>query len=455
MTMTSEPGVARSPGLSYQQLLDTDTRPENVPVVLRTESWTSLGDHDVDAYRYFSREFHELEKTKVWNRVWQMACREEDVPEVGDTLVYEICDTSILVVRSAPTTIKAYYNACLHRGRQLRDYDGRTSELRCPFHGYAWNLDGSLKHIPAGWDFPHVGPEEFHLPEIQVGTWGGFVFINMDPNCEPLLDFLGVLPSHFDKWPLENRYKQVHVARVFRANWKIIAEAFMEAFHVVATHPQLLPGIGDANSQYDWWGNVSRAITPNGTPSPHIHWQPSEQEIFDSMTDRRIDQPAFITIDDGMSARQVAGAATREQLRPIIGAEAADALSDAEGVDSAYYTVFPNFHPWGMYNRIVYRFRPYGDDHEMGIMECMFLSPFEGERPPAAPIHWLGPDDDWTDAPELGLLARVFNQDTVNIPKVQSGLKTLAKFKGVTMAVYQETKVRHMHTLLDQWIARD
>ena len=136
----------------------------------------------------------------------------------------------------------------LHRGRQLREHPGPVTELRCPFHGYAWNLDGSLKHVPCQWDFPQVVPEEFRLPEVKVGTWGGFVFINMDPNAEPLDSFLGDLPKHFERWPLEKRFKQAHVARVLPTNWKTVQEAFMEAYHVVATHPQLLPGIGDTNS---------------------------------------------------------------------------------------------------------------------------------------------------------------------------------------------------------------
>lgn len=224
----------------------------------------------------------------------------------------------------------------------------------------------------------------------------------------------------------------------------------MESFHVVATHPQLLPGIGDANSQYDAWGNFSRAITPNGTPSPHLSWSPSEQQIFDAMVDRRLDEPAVAELADGMTARMVAAKGARASLRPVIG-ERADELSDAECDDSIYYTLFPNLHPWGAYNRIAYRFRPYGDDHTMCIFECMFLSPFTGERPPAAKIHWIGPDDDFNGAPELGLLARVFNQDAFNLPKVQAGLNTMQK-PGVTFALYQETKIRHFHHLLEQWL---
>jgi phenylpropionate dioxygenase-like ring-hydroxylating dioxygenase large terminal subunit len=447
--------IARSPGPTYQDLLDIDTRPENVPVVLRWQRWESLGDADVARSRYTSREFHELEKEKLWSRVWQMACREEDIPEVGDTCVYDIADLSFLIVRSAPHTIQAFYNACLHRGRQLRETDGNAVELRCPFHGYCWNLDGSLKQVPCEWDFPHVRADEWGLPEAKVGTWGGFVFINPDPDAGSLEDHLGELPQHFEKWPLEQRYKAVHVAKVFPTNWKVVQEAFMEAFHVVATHPQLLASIGDANTQYDWSGNFSRAITPNGTPSPHIKYEPTEQEMFDAMSDRRLDEPPYVVLAEGQTARSFAGDGGRKRYAAVLGTDAAEQLSDAELNDSIYYTLFPNLHPWGAYNRIVYRFRPHGDRHDMSIMECMYLEPYDTSKPkpPAVPIHWLDVDDDWTDAPELGQLARVFNQDSFNLPKVQKGLASLRK--DITLANYQETKIRHFHWLLGQWTSRD
>lgn len=451
MSESAEIPSARSAGISYQGLLDTDTRP--VPEVLRRENPLGIAPSEIPIERYLSRDFFELEVERLWKRVWQMACREEDIPEVGDHIIYEIVGMSFLVVRTAASTIKAYYNACLHRGRLLRESGGsRAREFRCPFHGFAWNLDGSLKQVPCPWDFPQLKPAEWSLPQVKVGTWGGFVFINMDPSCEPLDRFLGAeLTGQFRRWPLEKRYKQAHVAKILRCNWKVAQEAFMEAFHVVATHPQLLAGIGDANSQYDAWGNFSRAITPNGTPSPHLVWKPTEQEMFDSMVDRRLDEPPVVEIGNGMTARQVSAIGGRTMLRPALG-DAVDQLSDAELVDSFYYTVFPNFHPWGAYNRITYRFRPYGTDVDQSIMECMYLAPYkEGEKPPAAKIRWLGPDDDWCEAQELGFLARVFNQDTFNLAKVQLGLKTTKK-KTVTPANYQETKIRHFHHLLGKWL---
>jgi hypothetical protein len=123
MTETASPSTARSNGVTYQQLLDADTHP--VPEVLRAESPRYLGDHDIPNARYISRHYHELEVERLWKRVWQFACREEQLPHVGSHVVYEIAGLSFIVVRSAPDQIKAYYNACLHRGRQLKDQSGR------------------------------------------------------------------------------------------------------------------------------------------------------------------------------------------------------------------------------------------------------------------------------------------------------------------------------------------
>jgi len=440
---------ARSPGLSYQQLLETDTRP--VPDVLRWQARAEIPVVQVPIERYTARAFHDLEVEKLWRRVWQMACREEEIPEVGDHVVYEIADDSLIVMRSAPGEIRAYHNVCLHRGRMLRDCDGRAEELRCPFHGWTWSLDGALKRIPAQWDFPHVERERFHLPEAKVGTWGGFVFVNLDPACAPLADHLGELPRHFEAWPLEQRYKEVHVAKRLPCNWKVAQEAFMEAYHVGGTHPQLLPGIGDVNSQYDVWGNFSRAITANMTPSPLLQAAPSEQEMLDSMLSRSLDEEPMLRVPEGMTARQTLAMTSRLQLQASVAS--VNDVSDAELADSFYYTVFPNFHPWGAYNRIVYRFRPAGSDPNRCIMEVMYLAPFRGRRPKPAPVHWLGDDDDWTQAPELGFLARVFNQDTFNLGRVQRGLHA-ARHSHVTFARYQETKIRHFHALLEAQLAR-
>jgi nitrite reductase/ring-hydroxylating ferredoxin subunit len=508
-------GSDRSAGVSYLELLDADSHP--VRDILRVESPMEPGPTRVPVERYFSKEFHDLEVEKVWKRVWQMACHEDDIPDVGDYLVYDIAELSFLIVRTGREQFKAFYNACLHRGRLLRERDGKWArELRCPFHGWSWNLDGSLKEVPCEWDFPSLEREKFCLPEAKLDRWGGFVFINPDEDAEPLEDYLGDLSAHFTLLPYEQRYKEAHVAKIVRCNWKVAQEAFSEAYHVVATHPTILGGIGDANSKYDVFGNYSRAISPNGTPSPHLAGAPAGEPLDDgrfytrqrhplsgSLYERAGERRVRVTAPDGrvglftdagerlegdigqvdpnmcdwIGGRQLPGAEatplpagdgpggaknpraaiaapSREALRPILG-DRVDQISDAELVDSIYLTLFPNFHPWGSFNRIVYRFRPHGSNPEECIHECMYFAPSPDgkKRPAAAPIHWLGPDDDWVDAPELGMLAKVFNQDVYNMPRVQQGLRAM-KQPFVIFGDYGETKPRHFHALLEDRLRR-
>jgi len=449
-----EPRTARSPGVTYQELLDADTHP--VPDVLRLQSPRFLGDQDIAIERYTSRDWHRREVERLWMRVWQFACREEHIPQPGDHIVYDIAGLSFIVIRTANGEIKAYPNACLHRGRRLKDYDGHCSEIRCAFHGFAWTIEGALADVPAAWDFPHVdqrAKDDFHLPECQVGTWAGFVFINPDPEAGPLAEFIGEMADQFAVWDLEQRYVEAHVVKVIEANWKVAQEAFCEAYHVGGTHPQILPYLGDTNSQVDVWDTFARVITPGGTPSPLLDWSPTEDEMLRAMMDVRVDQVPPLPLADGQTARAAAAAAARERWRPVAGNHV-DEMSDAEMMDSLDYTLFPNFHPWGAFNRIVYRFRPNGDDHRSALMEVLFLAPFKGERPRPAPVHRLGVHEPWTTATELGMLGKVFDQDTFNMSKVQLGLETTFK-PGITLGNYQESKIRWLHQLLGEWVEGD
>jgi phenylpropionate dioxygenase-like ring-hydroxylating dioxygenase large terminal subunit len=201
------------------------------------------------------------------------------------------------------------------------------------------------------------------------------------------------------------------------------------------------------------FGNVSRAISARGVPSPYLSWDPSEQQRLNSQIDQRVDDPPMLEVPEGSTARKTLAEAARRSLRNILGDEVYD-LTDAELVDSYYMTVFPNMHPWGGYNQITYRFRPNGDDHRTSIMEVLLLSPYQGDRPPPAVETRLGADEPWRTAVEqLGSLARVFDQDEFNLEAVQKGLRTSRK-AGVTFGVYQESKIRHYHQLLTEWIEK-
>jgi phenylpropionate dioxygenase-like ring-hydroxylating dioxygenase large terminal subunit len=97
---------------------------------------------------FLSQDYAEAEKELLWPRVWQMAGRVEDIPNVGDFFTYEIADESIIIVRTDTDTIKAFYNVCAHRGRQLidvpEDQNGARGNRRsfvCVFHGWTYDLD--------------------------------------------------------------------------------------------------------------------------------------------------------------------------------------------------------------------------------------------------------------------------------------------------------------------------
>ena len=139
-----------------------------------------------------------------------------------------------------------------------------------------------------------MNAEAYELPQLRTGLWGGFVFVNFD-DCDPALlapsleEYLGVIPEHFANWNLADRYVEVHVRKRLPANWKASAEAFLEAYHILETHSQSIYTAGDANAQYDVFGdNVSRFIHTIGTTSPHVPEakRPTEQGILDMLMAR-------------------------------------------------------------------------------------------------------------------------------------------------------------------------
>ncbi len=462
----SEP--ARSAGPSVQDYLDRDSR--SVPNVLRIDVNEPLGTQDLSVDRYVSRTWHDAEVEKVWRKAWQFACRTDQVANVGEHVLYEIAGDSLIVMRTAPDEIKAYFNACLHRGRKLRAQGGTVSELRCPFHSFAWNLDGSLKDVPCAWDFAHVKPEEFTLPQARVGTWSGFVFINLDPDCEPFEDFVRGLSAQCERWPMEERTIYFHIAAEIACNWKVALEAFIESFHVIGTHPQLMPWMADANSQYDVIAHEpwNRNIVVQGAPSPHVADGLTEQDVLDSYYETRAFYSAGMGRDltasedgepqvpEGGTARAVLADQLRAQLESTFGRPFSD-VTDSELLDAIQYFLFPNFCVFvGARTNAVYRFRPAGNDPDRCIAEVLLLAPPPAPgtpRPDPAPVRWLREGENFADITELGLLGPVFDQDYFNLPYLQEGLHTTRK-PGITLAAYQESRIRHFHRLLEQWLER-
>ena len=449
------------PGPLVEEILKSDSG--NVPDALLDESYEFLGNEDIPFDRYTSKDFFEKEMESMWCKTWQWACRLEHIPNVGDYIVYEIGPYSVFVVRTSVNEIKAYNNSCLHRGTKLKHPDsmGCSDEIKCPYHGWTWNLDGTLKYIPESWDFSYIVEEGYKLIEVRADIWGGFVFINFDKDAESLEKYLGVLSEHFKSWPLDERYIALHIQKELPCNWKAALEAFIENYHTQTTHPQVIwnGGVGDSNTKYDVFDDhVSRFHAPLGVASPNIKEKLTEQEILDSMlVGDRSNVDSGVKVPEGSTARKVMA----ETLRSNIGKEYNVDLSkysDSEVIDTLEYHLFPNMFLFpGLSLPMIYRFRPIGNDPDNTLFDLLFLRPIPMGKPtpePAEPVR-LSPEESYSSVegidPDFGSL---YDQDTQNLRMQQEGFYAAQK-KGQTLATYQEIRVRHLHKIIDKYIDRE
>jgi phenylpropionate dioxygenase-like ring-hydroxylating dioxygenase large terminal subunit len=453
----------RHPADSYETILERDTRP--VPEHLRQGPIPDIGTDPIPVSRYVDPEFARLEEKYLWPRVWQMVCREEEIPTPGDTLIYEIVGKSLLIARQKDGSIRAFHNSCLHRGRKLATHGGCKSEFRCPYHGMSWNPDGSFKDNPIAWDFPQWQGKDVSLPRALVGTWAGFVFINMDLDAPPLEQVLGPLREHFERYRLQDNYIAFHVQKLVRCNWKATAEAFMESHHSFATHPQLLPYLADVNSQYDALSDhVTRHFTAQMVTSPVADRSYTQNEIVQAMmgvgsrTRAALGGTGELSLPDGLTARAFIAEKSRETFAQQDGYDYHD-KADAELIDALLYNVFPHMSFWAGYApNLTYRWRPNGTDPETAIMDIYLLKrvPKAAERPKPASIFDIGLDESIAAlGPQAGIspgLAAVLEQDMGNLPHVQSGLKA-SRTGVVHFGKYSEMRIRLMHQMIDRYIA--
>jgi phenylpropionate dioxygenase-like ring-hydroxylating dioxygenase large terminal subunit len=454
-------GFATSVSPLVKDLLKEDSRP--LESALRETGDFFVESKKIPFKRYFDPEFAKLEMEHVWKKCWQVVGREEDIPEIGDRKLYEVGELSYIIVRSGENEFRALQNACLHRGTRLCNGSSSAKSIKCPFHAWEWNLDGSLKNIPSRWDFPDVKDDDYRLPEAKIGRWGGFLLINPDPDAGPLEDALGVLPKHFSKRESEDRFTVVGFRKKLRANWKQAQEAFLEAYHVIEVHSNVMTYNGDTTTRYDTWDDgksqVSRSITPAAVPSGHLGEEASRlraaQEALKTfaLPFPGIDLPEIKSAETGR-------AEVAEWRRQVM-SQALDVdfsrCSDSYMLDATQYFVFPNFWPWfGEGLPLTYQFTPYGSDPNECVMETRLTLPVpeNGPRPPAAELIDMDFDTPCWSIPALGIMASVFDQDFSNLPLVQIGLRSARDpDAAVTLGRYQESRIQAFQDMIDRKIA--
>ncbi len=445
------------PSPSYQDILRGDGAP--VPEVLTRQSNPPQSLENIAFSRYTSRAFFDAEMEKVWRVAWQYACREEHIPNPGDYYVYDIGRISLVIVRTESGAIKAYHNSCLHRGTKLKpsESSGWSPTISCPYHGWTWSLEGELSKVPCAWDFPHLDKSRERLPEVRVDTWNSLVFVSMAKEGPSLMEYLDVMPEHFKNWDMTDWVISVHSQKELECNWKAALEAFIEAYHTAQVHPQTVPTSGDTNQQHDIFSDhISRDLVALGIPSPSYEKPMTQQDILDQMLmgDRAMVGDRLM-VPEGMTARQVMADVLRRKMTEEYGLDVSG-YSVAEMIDSIKYTVFPNLFIFaGVSLKILYQYRPLGHDQDRCLFDIMFLRPVPKGQPrpaPAEPVR-ITEAESYADVPGMdpgfGLL---FDQDTSIMRAQREGMYASEKGGG-TYSFYLESKLRHLHHVIDKYLA--
>ena len=203
--------------------------------------------------RYTSAEFADLEFERLWPRVWQIAGRDEELAAPGDFLEYAIGDDSIVVTcapRPASSPRSTTRAGTAARVSPTGAAPSPNGEIRCPYHAWTYALDGKLAHVPDREEFAGL-PDDLGLRPVRVECWGGFVFVNMDLDAEPLLDFLDPLPTLLAPYSFDELRFRTYRSTIIHANWKAVVDAFNESYHVQGLHEQILPWTDDTSIAYE------------------------------------------------------------------------------------------------------------------------------------------------------------------------------------------------------------
>lgn len=428
----------------------------------------ALRGHAIEGYRYTSREFMEKEWEHMWTKVWLLMGREDEMPNPGDWQQEELGPESILMVRQQDHSIKAFYNVCQHRGQRLVSAGkGHARRFVCPYHSWAWTTDGALNFAQDRDDFPQGDPcEHMRLAEVQCDTFAGFIWINLDPDCVSLKEFLGPVWGDWEVYGVDKWKRYAAKSMVLPCNWKVVLDNFNESYHVNTVHKPrganveklgIHSGIDTnyKNTRFDMTEEGhSRMIMLGGYGGP-------SQSI-----DEVIGEPlATVLRDWGLNPDDFAqrGEATREALQkarrklgPERGYDYFENLNDSQLTDAYHYTLMPNFAVSVWVDGFHFlRARPHPTDPEQCLFDNWWYAPCpEGETADVSTTVGMVPRDAVVEHEMLTYgrdsMGMTIDQDiSVFIPQ-QLGMRSRG-YRGAYLAG-QESRTQRLHELVDDYI---
>ncbi len=400
--------------------------------------------------RYTSPDFARLEWDHMWTKVWLCAGRASDAPEPGDYFSFEVGPESILVVRQHDGSLAARYNVCMHRGNRLREPGrGHAEAFSCSFHGWCYGIDGRLEKTLDPESFPQgVDAEKLSLRPLRCDTWAGFVFVCMDPDAEPLLDYLGVVPEQLAAYRFEDWKVAYDCTIEIECNWKTCVDAFNEAYHLSQTHAWTTEFSDDVNTVYECYDRHTRMVLPEVQASPRHPGAgtvtPGIRDLFLKRVGVDVDR-----FEGGPAEARTAFAEAVRRLAPALGADLSR-LSESQVCDDYHYTVFPNltFNAHSLFTW-VFVHRPHPTDPNRMFFDFISLSNApDQDIPRPEKEHYRTEDGDTLDGKCEG--GDLMDEDLYNLPRIQAGLRSRA-FENLHLG-QQEVRILHHHETLTRYL---
>ncbi len=435
--------------------------PDGTPA--RTAKRASL-----DKARYTSPAFMAPEWEGVWTRCWLFAGLVSDIPESGDYFVYNIGRESVLVLRDETDAVRAFYNVCQHRGNRIfTSESGSVAQLACPYHGWTYALDGALTTIPDEAQFqPPVDRATRSLKTVRVECWAGMVWVNMDSDAPPLVDYLGPIVDNLAAFRFENMVLAQHQTVLLAANWKTARDNFLEQYHVDFIHPQHASMVDCCNSTNILWplGHSATLVEGYVTNSRYPVPEATPPHLVPLLEGLGLDPAAF-------NGRVPELRETVQQHKRKVGAELGfdyAGLSDEQVSDVWQYDIFPNtFLTIQAEELWIYGPRPHPTDPDKCYFDKWTLQvpreiTADEERGLSLNPRLMVSRDD--ERPEHDVftaedviagrhtLTITIDQDIYYLANMQAGMHS----RGFDRAVLnvEEVRLQHFHDWLDEWIER-
>jgi len=423
-----------------------------------------LGHSRIPVDRYVEPAYLRLEDAHLWSKTWLLAGVVSDLCEAGDYFVFEHLRESILVTRAEDGLIRAFYNVCQHRGNQLKGPGcGHSPYLSCGFHGWEYHLDGRVKVIPEAHDFPQGTPvAQLQLQPLRCELWGGFVWVSMDPDIEPLLDYLGIVPDHLAPYEFEEMVLVSDETVEWQCNWKTSVDIFSETYHVRGVHPESEYVADDVNVQIDLYGPHSRFIAPMYIPSPRKIG--SDKALNQTMIDYLKSEGFPVdTFEGDVTTLRGAVAAHKRMMTHQHGLDFSN-LTDDQLTADYHYNVFPNvtFNVFGE-QMWMFRHRPHPTDPDKMYFDRMIFNRVpKGEV--AADAH-AGAVDLFVELGDVRIDERpenvfyrygekssglLLDQDASCLAGVQKGLHSRG-MKGLWIS-HHERRIRNFHRWWEKYL---